>query len=146
MSLYFPIPLGDVHSELSSLLYAVQEGLKDFGVTVEIRYNQYTYLDVMIDIWATSDNERMRVKIEGIVARLQHGILWGEYDYRFQGVAHPTLEHLDGYDKFEIVARVDLGHWPHRRPHGWEVVSSLSEWYRRFTRAPSWWPTGRRAA
>ena len=50
MSLYRPVPLGDVHSELSCILFATQTALNDLGVTVEIDYNQYTYLGVRIDL------------------------------------------------------------------------------------------------
>jgi hypothetical protein len=123
-----PVSLGDVHSELSCLLHAVQTGLKDLGVTVEINYNQNTYLDVVVDIWNVADPKKNRLKIEAVVARLQHGILHDEYDYRFRGICHPVLSQIQAYENLQVVASVDLCHWPHRRPHGWEEPKARFEW------------------
>jgi hypothetical protein len=121
MSLQNPIKLSEVHSELSCILFAVQEGLKDLDVTVEIDYNQHTYLGVKVDLWPHPSAREMRKKIIAVVARLQHGILWGEYDYRFTGVSHPPLDsNLEAWERYEVRATLDLFHWPHRRPYGWE--------------------------
>jgi hypothetical protein len=129
MSLQHPIHLSEVHSELSCILYAVQTGLKDLGVTVHIDYNQYTYLGVRIELWPRSSAEETRKQITAIVARLQHGILHDEYDYRFNAVAYPPLDSdLRGWDHYEISATLDMQHWPHRRTNGWDMQQKPLEW------------------
>lgn len=105
MSLQHPVPLSDVHSELSCLLFATQEGLKDLGVSVKIEYNQYTYLDVLVEVWGTRD---MVKRVQAVVDRLNHGILWDGYDYRFRGVSHLTNANIEAFTSCEVRASVNL--------------------------------------
>lgn len=123
MTLYCPVPLGEVHSELSCILFAVQTGLQDLGVTVEVNYNQFTYLGVTVDIWPHPDVKEVKRKITAVVARLQRGIIHDEYDYRFRSVAYPPLDaDLTSWEKYEVSAALDMHHWPHRKPHGWDPL------------------------
>jgi hypothetical protein len=94
-------PLIEVHSALASLLYACNEELRDLGGFCELRYTSGIYLTLEVEC---SSNKAA----DAIVARLCHGVLWGEYDYRFKGVCKP-LGYEDGQRR-TINASVDLHH------------------------------------
>ena len=116
MGLYKPVPLGDVHSELSSLIHAAEEYLKDLDCAVKIEYDQVTYLNLVVEVWGAQPRSK---RVQAVVDRLQHGILWGEYDYRFRMITRP-LSDPESYRPTEVRASLDLSHWPHRKPHGWD--------------------------
>jgi hypothetical protein len=74
-----------VHNALSHLLFAVRKSLEDVpGLWgIECRYREGVYLSVEIEV-TSSKGQQM------VVDRLMHGVLWGEYDYRFS-LSYPTL-------------------------------------------------------
>lgn len=126
MSLQEPVPLSDVRSELSCLLFAAKEAFDDFNWSIDfqITYNSYTYLQLEARVYGTVEEKKKRVRL--VVDRLAQGILWGEYDYRFMGSSYST-HYTDDYQPHIVSATVNTGHWPHRRPHGWEPPVSPSE-------------------
>lgn len=101
----------DVHGALSSLLYAANEELRSLGATCELRYRSETYLSLEVEIRSCTDSDRQIKNARAVVDRLRHGILWGEYDYRFGMISHPCWEHVeDGYESIFVTASVDLHH------------------------------------
>jgi hypothetical protein len=126
MSLMEPVPLGDVHSELSCILYAARQELRDVGgmLGFDLRYSESTYLSLVIEFWGSA-SEKKRI-CEILVLRLQRGLIFGEHDYRFRGISHST-NFTDHIEPHYLSASLDLGHWPHRRPYGWEPPLKPSE-------------------
>lgn len=109
MSLSQPVSLGDVHSELSCLLHAATEEFKDLGGFCEITYNDNTYLNLEVEVW----NDKAA---QAVVARLNHGILWGGNDYRFRLVGRPLG--IDDGTRRKVTAIVDLSN-SRRQPDTW---------------------------
>lgn len=89
----------DVHSELSSLLFAVKEELGHLGYP-RLTYSEGVYLQIHIET-----REKYR---DAVVAKLQHGILWGPFDYRFKCIGYPTMGRMEPDDATEVSAMVDL--------------------------------------
>lgn len=119
MSLSCPVRLGEVHSELSCILYAAQQEFKDVGGMLDFRltYSQFMYLQLEASFWGTAEQKQRIVEI--LTLRLQRGIIHGAYDFRFNTISYSThfTEHIEPH---YLTASVDLFHWPHRRPHGWD--------------------------
>jgi hypothetical protein len=91
---------------------------------IEISYHDQIGIQLKIGVWGTAEQKKRLTEL--VVLRLQRGIIWGEYDYRFRGVSYGT--HYDeSYKPHWILATLDLQHWPHRRPRGWEPPLSPSE-------------------
>lgn len=89
----------DVHGALSSLLFAVKEELGHLGYP-RLTYSEGVYLQIHIE---TREKHR-----DAVVAKLQHGILWGPFDYRFKCISYPTMGAMDPVDRTEVSAMVDL--------------------------------------
>lgn len=89
----------DVHGALSNLLFAVKEDLDGMGYP-RLTYSDGVYLQIHIET-----RERYR---DAIVAKLQHGILWGPFDYRFKCISYPTMGAMEPNDATEVSAMVDL--------------------------------------
>lgn len=97
------VSLMDVHGALSHLVFAVKQCLEPLPVDVEADYNNTTYLSLLVSCRGKD--------VQKIADRLNHGVLQGEYDYRFR-VAYST-----GCDPNEwtwVRAYPDLMH-DHRR-------------------------------
>lgn len=90
----------DVHGALSALLFATQKEMEPYNVEVELRYRSRIYLEVLIDV----PNHKVR---QIVVDRLNRGVLWGKYDYRFRLVTH-SPNAPDGPQT--VSATVDLHH------------------------------------
>lgn len=105
------VSLMEVHGALSSLLYAANEELKGLGAICELSYRPGTYLELQVEIWGRADHARSIKNAQAVVDRLRHGILWGEYDYRFDMISHPQWEHVEpDYEPICVTAKVDLCH------------------------------------
>lgn len=88
----------DLHSALSSLLFAVDQEMGPLGF-VRISYSEYVYLQVHV--------ECRRKNRDAVVAKLHHGVLWGPFDYRFRYISYPTMgEQPD--DFIEVSAMIDI--------------------------------------
>lgn len=126
MSLSTPVKLMDVHSELSSILFAVRKEFEGVGgmLDFELRYREGIYLQLQSSYWGTAEQKKKITEI--LTLRLQQGILWGEYDYRFEGISYST-HFTDHVEPHYLTATVDLNHWPHRKPHGWTPPVKPSE-------------------
>lgn len=127
MSLSHPVRLGDVHSELSCILYAARQEFSDVGGMLGFRlsYDESTYLDLTIEFWGTAAEKKRIAEI--LVLRLQRGIMVGGYDYRFRSVSHNSW-FTDEIEPHYVVANVDLCHWPHRRTSGFDGYKDALEW------------------
>lgn len=88
----------DLHGALSNLLFAIKEELGP-GVDVRLSYSDGLYLEAIVSCRPH--------KRQSVVDQLTHGVLWGPYDYRFKGVAYPTMP-VDPWDWIELRAIVDL--------------------------------------
>lgn len=89
----------DVHRALSSLLFAAKEELGHLGYP-RLTYSEGVYLQIHIET-----REKYR---DAVVAKLQHGILWGPFDYRFKCIGYPTMGRMEPDDATEVSAMVDL--------------------------------------
>ena len=94
------ITMMEVHGALASLVHGVKEELPDY-CQVEVLWRQGTYLSVIVECYAKD--------ITRVVSQLQHGIVWGHYDYRFRMICSPAEKH-DPLDWITIDASVDLSH------------------------------------
>lgn len=74
--------LMDVHGELSRLVFAVQQNLEPLMVDVSAEWHNNTYLVVVVECKGKH--------VQTVADRLAHGILQGEFDYRFRSIARPT--------------------------------------------------------
>lgn len=74
--------LFDVHHSLSHLVFAVRENLKPLWVTVTAEWHEITYLTVAVECRGKD--------VQMVADRLVHGVLQGEYDYRFRSVSKPV--------------------------------------------------------
>lgn len=110
MSLSNPVDLLDVHSELSCILHAATEELKDLNCTCNVSYNPHTYLNLEVECWG-DDPKRM----QAVIDRLHHGILWGGYDYRFRGISHTPLNRLRPYEANYVTAIIDMSNSKRQR-------------------------------
>jgi len=87
----------DLHSALSKLLFAVDQAMPH-GCNVEARYAQSTYLSVLVECPARHK--------QVVIDRLQHGILWGPFNYRFSSLSYSTS---DPSDWQTVTGYLDLG-------------------------------------
>lgn len=94
------VSLMDVHSTLSHLSFAVVQTLKPLNVGVKVMWDQWTYLSVLVECY-----ERDK---QMVIDRLSHGVLYGEYDYRFL-VSYPTGK-IDPTDWVTVKAYPDMSH------------------------------------
>lgn len=119
MTLSKPVGLGEVHSELSCILHAAKEEFRDVGGMLDFQlvYRNSTYLSLEASFWGWAEQKKRIVEI--LKLRLTRGIIWGEYDYRFKGVSYST-HFTDANEPHYLSASVNLFHWPHRKPHGWD--------------------------
>lgn len=69
------VPLMDVHGTLSHLAFAVKQNLEPIPADVYVEWRNGTYLSVVIECRGKD--------VQVITDRLSHGVLQGEYDYRF---------------------------------------------------------------
>lgn len=98
--------LADADNALSHLHFAVSEELKGmtaWGVT--IGYHAYPGMGLYVEIEARAKYA------EQIAARLSHGVLWGEYDYRFS-VSRELSDDPDRYVKIAAYPKT----FEHREP------------------------------
>jgi len=95
-----------VHGALSHLVFAVSKSFEDCCVTCRVEWRNSTYLTLLVECRA---GEAQRV-----MDRLRHGILWGEYDYRFRMLGWAGAEVVAKlhplYDTVTISAQPDLSH------------------------------------
>lgn len=73
--------LMDVHSSLSHLAFAVGQSLEPMMVEVKVEWENHRHLSVEVGCFGKH--------VRKIADRLSHGVLQGEYDYRFT-VSHPN--------------------------------------------------------
>jgi hypothetical protein len=88
-----PVSLGEVHTELSHLLFAARsefrgqlEGMP--MLTIKILYQEGTNLSLEFGFYGTAVQKRRNADI--IRMRLQRGIIHSDYDYRFDGIQVPS--------------------------------------------------------
>jgi hypothetical protein len=72
----------DIHGELSRLVFAVQQNLEPLPVEVRAEWQNGTYLSVAVECKGKH--------VQTVSDRLVHGVLQGEFDYRFRSIARPT--------------------------------------------------------
>lgn len=89
------VSLMEVHNALSHLLFAVKEAMNPYYVDVRIDYNQYTYITVSIECYVP--------RFQLVVDRLKHGVLWGDYNYRFRMIGHPPFGDIQRRSQFDTV-------------------------------------------
>jgi hypothetical protein len=75
------ISLMDVHGALSHLCFAVKQSLEDKPISVKAEWENHRYLSVEVSCYGRD--------VQEIADRLSHGVLQGEYDYRFS-VSRPV--------------------------------------------------------
>lgn len=92
--------LMDVHGELSRLVFAVRENLRPMLVDVTAEWQNGTYLAVVVECHGRN--------VQTVADRLAHGVLQGEFDYRFRCIARPTG--VPDYDWTVVRAYPDLHH------------------------------------
>lgn len=73
--------LMDVHGALSNLVFAVRQNLEPLWTRVHAEWQNGTYLSVVVECRGKN--------VQEIADRLSHGVLQGDYDYRFS-VSYPT--------------------------------------------------------
>lgn len=93
------VSLMDVHSALSHLVFAVKQNLEPMYVGVKAEWENYTYLVVEVECRGKD--------VQKIADRLSHGVLQGDYDYRFR-VSYPINPEPDAW--VNVRAYPDLGH------------------------------------
>lgn len=92
--------LMDIHGSLSRLSFAVKQNLEPLPVTVIVEWHPTTYLSVVIECYGKHT--------QIITDRLMHGVLQGDYDYRFRSVSKPLG--IDDYAWTVVRAYPDLQH------------------------------------
>jgi hypothetical protein len=123
MTLRNPVLLGDVHSELSCIYHAASKAFEGMEATYPVEWNPYTYLVLVVKVWGVSKKKTA----QRVLDILRHGLLHGEYDYRFLGISHDIDFERGLGEPVLIEAHVDTYHWPHRRPRGWDQRRSPVE-------------------
>ena len=95
MSLSDPVDLGDIHSELSCILFAVRTEFRDVGGMLDFKicYTEATLLQVVCSYWGSSIQKKRITDI--LKLRFARGIVHTDYDYRFDGVSYST--HFSDY-------------------------------------------------
>lgn len=94
------VDLFAVHGALSALLHAVKTELTGLSVGVSLEYTSGTYLCVVIQV-----SEKRK---QFVVDKLRHGVLNGDYDYRFS-VSYPT-SYAEPFEAVEVRAYPDMFH------------------------------------
>lgn len=74
--------LMDVHGALSYWVFAVQQNLEPLWVTVTAEWHSITYLNIVVECRGKD--------VQMVADRLRHGVLQGEFDYRFRSVSMPV--------------------------------------------------------
>lgn len=93
--------LMDVHSKLSELSFAVHQAIGGIP-TVIVEWHPITYLQVRVECFASV--------VQRVSDVLSHGVLQGEYDYRFTSVCTPNVEDADPWDWVTVIATPDMVH------------------------------------
>lgn len=94
----------DVHGKLSELVCAVQMTFPELSLDVRAQWREGTYLSVEIETYER--NKQL------VVDRLSHGVLVGNYDFRFT-LSYPTMP-AEPLDRVWVTAYPNL-HWPPRK-------------------------------
>lgn len=67
--------LAEIHRSLSHLAFAVQQNLEPIPVGVSVEWHPISFLSVAVECYGKH--------VQIVTDRLSHGVLQGEYDYRF---------------------------------------------------------------
>lgn len=89
------VSLMEVHSALSHLIFAVSEAMEPYCVDVRVSYNKWTYITLSIECYVP--------RFQLVVDRLKHGILWGDYNYRFKMIGHPPIGDIQRRNRWDTV-------------------------------------------
>jgi hypothetical protein len=104
------VSLMEVHGSLSALCFAVKQCLSDVNCDVYGEYRQGTYISIKIECLGRN--------MQKVVDRMVHGVLQGDYDYRFK-VSYPGA--VDDLEWITVTAYPDMSHDDRRLKTLWHI-------------------------